>query len=109
MAKSEILVVTSDDVPGRKVAKTLGLVRGQSVRARHLGRDIQAGIRTIVGGKVGVYAELLEKSREEAINEMTAEAEKLGANAVVAVRMSTADIMGSAAEVLVYGTAVVTE
>jgi len=109
MAKSEILVVTSDDVPGRKVAKTLGLVRGQSVRARHLGRDIQAGIRTIVGGKVGVYAELLEKSREEAINEMTAEAEKLGANAVVAVRMSTADIMGSAAEVLVYGTAVVIE
>jgi uncharacterized protein YbjQ (UPF0145 family) len=109
MAKGEILVVTSDEIPGRKVVKTLGLVRGQSVRARHLGRDIQAGIRSIVGGKVGVYAELLEKSREEAIGEMAAEAEKLGANAVVAVRMSTADIMGSAAEVLVYGTAVVTE
>jgi uncharacterized protein YbjQ (UPF0145 family) len=109
MAKGEMLVVTSDDVPGRKVVKTLGLVRGQSVRARHLGRDIQAGIRSIVGGKVGVYAELLEKSREEAIDQMTTEAEKLGANAVVAVRMSTADIMGSAAEVLVYGTAVVTE
>lgn len=109
MAKGEMLVVTSDDVPGRKVVKTLGLVRGQSVRARHLGRDIQAGIRSIVGGKVGVYAELLEKSREEAINQMAAEAEKLGANAVVTVRMSTADIMGSAAEVLVYGTAVVTE
>jgi uncharacterized protein YbjQ (UPF0145 family) len=109
MAKGEILVVTSDEVPGRKVVKSLGLVRGQSVRARHLGRDIQAGIRTIVGGKVGVYAELLEKSREEAIDQMTTEAEKLGANAVVAVRMSTADIMGSAAEVLVYGTAVVAE
>jgi uncharacterized protein YbjQ (UPF0145 family) len=109
MAKGEILVVTSDEVPGRKVVKTLGLVRGQSVRARHLGRDIQAGIRTIVGGKVGVYAELLERSREEAIEQMTAEAEKLGANAIVAARMSTADIMGSAAEVLVYGTAVVTE
>jgi len=109
MAEGDILVVTSDEVPGRKVVKTLGLVRGQSVRARHLGRDIQAGIRSIVGGKVGVYAELLEKSREEAINEMAAEAEKLGANAVVTVRMSTADIMGSAAEVLVYGTAVVTE
>jgi uncharacterized protein YbjQ (UPF0145 family) len=109
MAEGEILVVTSDEVPGRKVVKTLGLVRGQSVRARHLGRDIQAGIRSIVGGKVGVYAELLEKSREEAIGQMAAEAEKLGANAVVAVRMSTADIMGSAAEVLVYGTAVVTE
>ncbi len=109
MAKGEILVVTSDEVPGRKIVKTLGLVRGQSVRARHLGRDIQAGIRSIVGGKVGVYAELLETSREEAIDTMTAEAEKLGANAVVAVRMSTADIMGSAAEVLVYGTAVVVE
>lgn len=109
MAKGEMLVVTSDEVPGRKVVKTLGLVRGQSVRARHLGRDIQAGIRSIVGGKVGVYAELLEKSREEAIDHMAGEAEKLGANAVVAVRMSTADIMGSAAEVLVYGTAVVTE
>jgi uncharacterized protein YbjQ (UPF0145 family) len=109
MAEGEILVVTSDEVPGRKVVKTLGLVRGQSVRARHLGRDIQAGIRTIVGGKVGVYAELLEKSREEAIEQMIGEAEKLGANAIVAARMSTADIMGSAAEVLVYGTAVVTE
>jgi uncharacterized protein YbjQ (UPF0145 family) len=109
MAKGEILVVTSDEVPGRKVVKSLGLVRGQSVRARHLGRDIQAGIRTIVGGKVGVYAELLEKSREEAIDQMTTEAEKVGANAVVAVRMSTADIMGSAAEVLVYGTTVVVE
>ena len=109
MAKGEMLVVTSDEVPGRKVVKTLGLVRGQSVRARHLGRDIQAGIRSIVGGKVGVYAELLEKSRDEAIGQMITEAEKLGANAVVTVRMSTADIMGSAAEVLVYGTAVVTE
>lgn len=109
MAKGEMLVVTSDEVPGRKVVKSLGLVRGQSVRARHLGRDIQAGIRSVVGGKVGVYAELLEKSREEAIDHMAGEAEKLGANAVVAVRMSTADIMGSAAEVLVYGTAVVTE
>lgn len=109
MAKGEVLVVTSDEVPGRKVVKSLGLVRGQSVRARHLGRDIQAGIRSIVGGKVGVYAELLEKSREEAIDHMTTEAQKLGANAILAVRMSTADIMGSAAEVLVYGTAVVTE
>ena len=109
MAKGEILVVTSDEVPGRKLVKTLGLVRGQSVRARHLGRDIQAGIRSIVGGKVGVYAELLEKSREEAIDHMAGEAEKLGANAVVAVRMSTAQIMGGAAEILVYGTAVVTE
>lgn len=109
MAKGEMLVVTSDEVPGRKVVKTLGLVRGQSVRARHLGRDIQAGIRSIVGGKVGVYAELLEKSREEAIDHMAGEAEKLGANAVVAVRMSTAQIMGGAAEILVYGTAVVTE
>ena len=109
MPEGQILMVTSDEVPGRKVVKALGLVRGQSIRARHLGRDIQAGIRSIVGGKVGVYAELLEKSREEAIDQMVAAAEKLGANAVVAVRMSTADVMGSAAEVLVYGTAVALE
>jgi uncharacterized protein YbjQ (UPF0145 family) len=109
MAKSEIPVVTSDEVPGRKVVKALGLVRGQSVRARHLGRDIQAGVRSIVGGRVGVYAELLEASREDAISQMVAAAKELGANAVVAVRMSTSQIMGGAAEVLVYGTAVVAE
>ncbi len=109
MAEGPVLVVSSDEVPGRKIVKTLGLVRGHSVRARNLGRDIQASVRAIVGGSVGVYAELLEKSREEAMNEMIEAAEKLGANAIVAVRLSTSQVMGGAAEVLTYGTAVITE
>ncbi len=109
MAEGPVLVVSSEEVSGRKIVKTLGLVRGHSVRARNLGRDLQAGVRAIVGGRVGVYAELLEKSREEAMNEMTEAAEKLGANAIVAVRLSTSQIMGGASEVLVYGTAVVAE
>ncbi len=109
MAEGPVLVVSSEEVSGRKIVETLGLVRGHSVRARNLGRDLQAGVRAIVGGRVGVYAELLEKSREEAMNEMTEAAEKLGANAIVAVRLSTSQIMGGASEVLVYGTAVVAE
>ncbi|MFQ5879097.1 MAG: YbjQ family protein [Dehalococcoidia bacterium] len=106
---AEVVISTADEVPGRTIVRTLGLVRGNSVRARHLGRDIQAGIRTIVGGRVGVYAELLETSRSEAINQMLEEARKLGANAVVAVRLTTSQIMGGAAEILAYGTAVVVE
>ncbi|MEE8370205.1 MAG: YbjQ family protein [Dehalococcoidia bacterium] len=109
MAEDPILVVSSDEVPSRTIVRTLGLVRGHSVRARNLGRDIQAGVRAIVGGRVGVYAELLEKSREEAIGQMIEAAEKLGANAIVAVRLSTSQVMGGAAEVLSYGTAVITE
>ena len=107
--EDEILISTSDDVPGRRITSVLGLVRGNSVRARHVGRDIQAGIRTIFGGRVGVYAELLEQSREEAIEVMVRHARTMGANGVVATRLSTSQIMGGAAEVLAYGTAVVLE
>ena len=105
----DVLLATSDEVPGRKIVKVLGMVRGNSVRARHVGRDIQAGVRNFFGGKIGVYAELLEESREEAINIMVEEARKLGANGIVAVRLSTSQIMGNAAEVLAYGSAVVLE
>jgi uncharacterized protein YbjQ (UPF0145 family) len=87
--EGEILISTSDDVPGRRITSVLGLVRGNSVRARHVGRDIQAGIRTIFGGRVGVYAELLEQSREEAIEVMVRHARTMGANGVVAARLST--------------------
>jgi uncharacterized protein YbjQ (UPF0145 family) len=107
--ETEFMIVTSDQVPGRTIAKVLGAVRGNSVRARHIGRDIQAGIRTIVGGRVGVYAELLEESRAEAIDKMVEQARALGANGVVAMRLATSQIMGNAAEVLAYGTAVVLE
>ena len=104
---TEILITTSDDVPNRRITRVLGLVRGNSVRARHVGRDIQAGIRSVFGGRVGVYAELLEQSREEALVDMVAQARNKGANCVVATRLSTSQVMSGAAEVLEYGTAVV--
>jgi uncharacterized protein YbjQ (UPF0145 family) len=105
-SETEVVMVTSDEVPGRNIAKVLGMVRGNSVRARNIGRDIQAGIRTIVGGRVGVYAELLEQSRDEAIEKMVEEARSMGANGIVTARLATSQIMGNAAEVLAYGTAV---
>ena len=101
-----LIVVSSDEIPGRKIETVLGLVRGNSVRARNLVRDVQALARTVVGGRVGVYAELLEASREEALAKMIAEARALGADGIVATRLGTSQVMSGAAEVLAYGTAV---
>ena len=96
----------SDSVPGREIAETLGLVTANSVRARNIGRDILAGLKNITGGQIGAYRQLLVESREEAIERLTSEAEALGADAIVALRLSTAAVMQGAAEILVYGTAV---
>ena len=106
-AEGDVLISTADAVPGKRVTSVLGLVSGNSVRARNVGRDLQASIRTVFGGRIGVYAELLEESREEAIAAMVSQARRLGANAVVAARLSTSQVMSRAAEVLAYGTAVV--
>ncbi len=103
---SDLLVVTSEAVPGREIVQALGLVRGSTVRAKHLGTDIVAGLRNLVGGEVREYASLLAGSREQAIDRMVAEARALGADAVVATRMQTSTIQTGASEVLVYGTAV---
>ena len=105
----EVIIVSSEEVAGRRITSVLGLVRGNSVRARNLVRDVQALARTVVGGRVGVYAELLEESREEALAKMTAEARALGADGVVATRLGTSQVMSGAAEVLAYGTAVTLE
>ena len=102
----EVIIVSSDEVAGRRITSVLGLVRGNSVRARNLVRDVQALARTVVGGRIGVYGELLEESREEALAKMTAEARALGADGVVATRLGTSQVMSGAAEVLAYGTAV---
>ena len=99
-------MTTSDAIPGREIAETIGLVSANAVRARHVGRDILAGFKNLVGGRIGAYQRLLAESREEALAELQAEAEQQGADAIVALRMSTASIMSGAAEVLVYGTAV---
>ena len=104
-----IIIVTSPEVAGRKTQRTLGLVRGNTIRARHVGKDIMAGLRHLVGGEIYEYAKLLAESREQALDRMLAEAEQLGANAVVSTRITTSVIMGGAAEMLVYGTAVVLE
>ena len=104
-----MIVVTTEEVPGRDIVRTLGLVRGNTVRARHIGKDILATMRNIVGGEVHEYAKLISESREQALDRMIAEAESLGANAVVATRFTTSMMMGGAAELLAVGTAVVVE
>ncbi|MBN2091561.1 YbjQ family protein [candidate division KSB1 bacterium] len=104
-----MIIVTSSAVAGKKIVKTLGLVRGNTVRARHLGKDILAVLKNIVGGEIEEYTKLLAESREQSIDRMVAEAEQLGANAIVDMRFSTSYVMGAAAEILVYGTAVVVE
>jgi len=104
-----MLLSTTDEIFGKKIVKHLGLVKGNTIRARHLGRDIVAGLRNIVGGEVVEYTKLLAEAREQALDRMVEEAGKLGANAVVGLRFSTAEIMQHAAEILAYGTAVVVE
>ncbi len=104
-----MIITTTETISGKKVVKTLGLVKGNTIRARHLGRDIVAGFRNIVGGEIIEYTKMLAESREQALDRMQAEAKKLGANAVVGMRFITASIMGGAAELLAYGTAVIVE
>lgn len=106
---SRMIVVTNSEIAGRRVSKTLGLVRGNTIRARHLGKDIMAALRHLVGGEIHEYCKLLAESREQAIDRMVAEAEALGANAIVGVRITTSVVMGGAAEMLAYGTAVILE
>ena len=101
-----MIVVTSSQIAGNNITRTLGLARGTTVRAHHVGNDILAFIRNMIGGEVHEYTKMLAEAREQALDRMTREAKDLGANAVVDVRFSTSDIASGAAEVLVYGTAV---
>jgi uncharacterized protein YbjQ (UPF0145 family) len=104
-----MIVITADHIPGKKVKKIFGLVRGNTIRARHLGKDILAGLKNLVGGEITEYTKLMAESREQAIDRMTDEAQRLGANAIITVRFTTSMIMGGAAELLAYGTAVLLE
>lgn len=101
-----MILVTSDKIPGREIKETLGLVRGNTIRAKHIGKDILAGLRSIVGGEIKEYTEALSEARELATRRMTEEAKELGADAIVCVRFTTSQVMAGAAELLVYGTAV---
>ena len=104
-----MIVVTTPDLPGRKVTEVLGLVRGNTIRARHIGHDFMAGLRNIVGGEITDYTKMLAEAREQALDRMTEDARQLGANAVVGMRFSTSAVMGGAAELVAYGTGVVVE
>lgn len=104
-----MIIVTTDFIPGKEIKKSLGLVRGNTLRARHIGRDIKALLRNIVGGEIRDYTKMMAESREQAIDRMIEEAEGLGANAIINVRFTTSMIMQSASEILVFGTAVVVE
>jgi uncharacterized protein YbjQ (UPF0145 family) len=101
-----VILATTETIAGRRVVKTLGLVRGGSVRARHLGRDITAMMRNVVGGEVPEYTKLFAEAREQALDRLMEEAEALGAHAVVGLRFQTSEMMEGAAELLAYGTAV---
>jgi len=104
-----MLVVSSPDIPGKKIVKTLGLVKGNTIRARHIGKDILAAFKNIVGGEIQEYTKLMAESREQAIDRMVQDAEQLGANAVISTSTTTSVISQGAAELLVIGTAVVIE
>ena len=101
-----MIVVTTPDIPGMRVVETLGLVRGNTIRCRHVGTDILAVLRNLAGGEVREYTKMMAETREQAIDRMVEEAETLGADAVVAVRFQTVEMMRGAAEMLCYGTAV---
>ena len=101
-----MIISTQDQLADREVLTTLGLVRGNTIRARHVGQDITAALRSLIGGEVTEYTKLMAESREQALDRMRAEAESLGADAILAVRFVTAPVMQGASELLVYGTAV---
>ena len=101
-----MIVSTTEEVPGKQVSEILGVVRGNTIRARAVGRDIMAGLRNLVGGEITEYTKMVAESREQALDRMVAEAEALGADAVVGLRFMTSSMMQGAAELLAYGTAV---
>lgn len=101
-----MITVTTDFVPGREIVEAMGVVRGSTIRAKHVGKDIMAGLRMLVGGEVKEYTQMLNEARNESMRRMEAQAEKLGADAVINLRFMTSQVMAGAAEMLAYGTAV---
>ena len=104
-----MIITTQDQLSDYRITRTLGLVRGNTIRARHVGKDILAGLRSLVGGEISEYTKMLAESREQSLDRMVAEAKGLGADAIVGMRFVTSPVMQGAAELLAYGTAVKTE
>ncbi|RID86107.1 YbjQ family protein [Peribacillus asahii] len=104
-----MIIVTTDFVPGKEITELKGFVRGNSVQSKHIGKDILAGLRTIVGGEIDEYTEMMTEARQKAIGRMVEDAKQKGANAIIAVRLETSAIMQNACEIIAYGTAVYVE
>lgn len=104
-----MIIVTTEEIVGKKVISVEGLVQGSIVKSKHIGRDIGAGFKTIVGGEIKGYSDLMKEARDEARDRMIKEAQKLGANAIIGMRYQTSQVMNAAAEVIAYGTAVTVE
>ena len=104
-----MILTTSDNIPGKTIKTTLGLVKGNTIRSRNIGRDIMAAFKNMVGGEITDYTKMMAEAREQAIDRLIEEAEQKGANAIVALRFTTTSVMQAAAELLVYGTAVIYE
>jgi uncharacterized protein YbjQ (UPF0145 family) len=101
-----MIIINTDQIPGKSISETLGIARGSTVRARHLGRDIFAGLKNLVGGEISEYTRLLADAREEAMQRMVLDADRMGADAILNVRFTTSTVMQGCSEILAYGTAV---
>ena len=101
-----MIIVNTETIPGKEIKEALGIARGSTVRARHLGRDIFAGLKNLVGGEISEYTKLLADAREEALSRMIHDAEKMGADAILNIRFTTSQVMSGSSEILTYGTAV---
>ena len=104
-----MIITTSEQIESKRIVKTIGWVKGNTIRARHVGRDIMAGFRGVVGGEITEYTKMMAEAREQAVQRMIEDAEKQGANAIVSLRFTTSMVMTSASEILAYGTGVVVE
>ena len=101
-----MIVVTTDTVQGKRIVETMGIVKGNTIRARHIGKDILAGLKNVIGGEIEEYSKMIAESREQSIDRMKEDALRIGADAIVCVRFTTSSMMQGAAELLAYGTAV---
>lgn len=101
-----MLIVTTDFIPGKEIKEVKGLVRGNTVQSKHIGKDFMAGLRTIVGGEISEYTEMMDEARDKAIERMIEEARRLGGNAIISMRFETSSVMQNASELIAYGTAV---
>lgn len=104
-----MILATTENIPGKRIVKHIGVVKGNTIRARHLGRDILAGLRNVVGGEITDYTKAIAEAREQAVDRMVESAAEQGANAIVCLRFTTSSLMQGAAEILVFGTAVVAQ